>query len=80
MPSQAQGNAFKDEFADFVRKLESDGRAGSCIESFKKVVLSWTWYCGVNVQFKVNIKGKNTSPLFSNEHVPTREELSKSFV
>ncbi|HEV2226415.1 MAG TPA: hypothetical protein VGR56_06375 [Nitrososphaerales archaeon] len=72
---EADSKGFRDGFIDFIRRLESEGKAGSYIERFSKVVLSWTAYNGVNVKLKVNIKGRNDSPTLANERVPTRDEL-----
>ena len=63
--AEAQSKSFRDGFTDFIRKLESEKKAGSYIERFKKVVLSWTSYNGLVVQLKVNIRGVNDSPTLS---------------
>jgi hypothetical protein len=73
----ASTKTFRDGFVDFIRLMESQGKAGSYIERFRKVVLSWTSYNGINIQLKVNIRGKNESPTLSKERIPTRDELSK---
>ena len=75
--ADAPSKAFRDGFVDFVRKLESQGKAGSYIERFRKVIISWTSYNGLDIQLKVNIRGRNESPTLSRERVPTRDELSK---
>jgi hypothetical protein len=75
--AEAQTKAFRDGFIDFIRRLESEGKAGSYIERFRKVILSWTSYNGLTVQLKVNIKGRSESPTLKDERVPTRDELSK---
>jgi hypothetical protein len=69
---------FRDSFIDFVRKLESQGKAGSYITRYKKVLISWLAYNGVQVKLKVNIKGVGDTPTLTNECVPTKEELSKT--
>jgi len=74
--TEAGSKEFRDGFVDFVRRLESQGKAGSYIERFRKVIISWTSYNGLDVQLKVNIRGRGDTPTLSNERVPTRDELS----
>jgi len=61
---------FRYEFTDFVRKLEKEGKAGSYIARFKKVILSWLKFNGIGLQLTVNISGEN-------ERVPSKEELAR---
>jgi len=68
---------FKDDFTDFVRKLESEGKAGSYVVRFKKVLNSWLAFNDVNVKLKVNITGESETPTLREERVPTKEELDK---
>ena len=68
---------FRDEFTDFVRKFESEGKAGSYIVRFKKVLNSWFAYNDLNVKLKVNIAGENDTPTLREERVPSKEELDK---
>jgi hypothetical protein len=75
---EAETKEFRDSFIDFVRKLESQGKAGSYITRYKKVLISWLAYNGVQVKLKVNIKGAGDTPTLTNECVPTKEELSKT--
>jgi len=75
---EAETKAFRDSFMDFVRKLESQSKAGSYIMRYKKVLLSWLAYNGLPVKLKVNIKGAADTPTLTNECVPTKEELSKT--
>jgi hypothetical protein len=75
--AEAKSKKFRDEFTDFIRRMERDGKAGSYIERFKKVVLSWTFYNNVDVKLKVNIKGTSETPTIANERVPNKDELSK---
>jgi integrase len=74
----AQTKVFRDNLTDFIRKLESEGKAGSYIIRFKKVLFSWLSYNGVEIKLKVNIKGVSDSPTIANERVPTNEELAKA--
>ncbi|MGA2681884.1 MAG: site-specific integrase [Candidatus Bathyarchaeia archaeon] len=75
---EAETKAFRDSFTDLVRKLESQGKAGSYINRYKKVLLSWLSYNGLQVKLKVKIKGADDTPTLTNECVPTKEELSKT--
>ncbi|MGH2639661.1 MAG: site-specific integrase, partial [Rhabdochlamydiaceae bacterium] len=77
MLSEARSKRFRDEFTDFVRKMEKEGKAGSYIERFKKVILSWLSYNNLDVKLKVNIKGKSETPTIANERIPSKEELSR---
>lgn len=68
---------FRYEFADFVRDMESKGKAGSYIARFKKVILSWLKFNGIRLQLAVNISGENETPTIANERVPSKEELAR---
>ena len=69
--------AFRNRFFDFVRGLESNGKAGSYIARFKRVLRSWTKFHNVDVKLDINIKGENESPTLTNERVPSKDELGK---
>ena len=68
---------FRYSFADFVRKMESEGKAGSYIARFKKVILSWLKFNDIRLQLTVNIAGENETPTIANERVPSKEELAR---
>ena len=68
---------FRYEFTDFVRKLEKEGKAGSYIARFKKVILSWLKFNDIRLQLTVNISGENETPTIANEKVPSKEELAR---
>ncbi len=68
---------FRDDFTDFVRRLEKEGKAGSYIARFKKTLHSWFAYNGLNVRLKVNIRGEYETPTIADERVPSKEELEK---
>ena len=74
---EAPSKKFRDGFTDFIRRMEKDGKAGSYIERFKKVILSWTSYNNLDVKLKVNIKGSSDTPTIANERVPSKDELSR---
>ncbi|MEM3597296.1 MAG: site-specific integrase [Candidatus Bathyarchaeia archaeon] len=69
--------AFRDNFTDFIRRLEREGKAGSYLSRFKKVLNSWLSYNGINVKLKVNIRGESDTPRIADERVPNREELDR---
>jgi hypothetical protein len=75
--TEARSKRFRDGFTDFIRKMEKEGKAGSYVERFKKVVLSWTAYNNLQVKLKVNIKGASDTPTIANERVPSKDELSR---
>jgi hypothetical protein len=74
---EAPSKSFRDRFTDFIRMMEKQGKAGSYIERFKKVILSWTSYNNIEVKLKVNIKGASDTPTITNERVPSKDELSR---
>ena len=73
----AKTKAFRDDFTDFIRHMEREGKAGSYLSRFKKVLNSWLVYNGVNVKLKVNIRGESDTPRIANERVPNKEELDR---
>ncbi len=68
---------FKNKFMDFLRSLENQGKAGSYIARFKRVIRSWLKFNDVDRKIDVKIKGENESPRIANERVPNKEELAK---
>ena len=68
---------FRNDFMDFVRCLEKDGKAGSYIARFKRVLRSWAKFNGKIIRLDVNIANENLSPTLENERVPNKEELSR---
>ena len=77
IPTTANIKQFKDEFTDFVRSLEKEGKAGSYIIRFKKVLQSWLAYNDLEIKFNVNIAGEYNSRTLANERVPSKDELDK---
>jgi len=73
----AKTKAFRDRFTDFIRRLEREGKAGSYLSRFKKVLHSWLAYNGLNVRLKVNIVGEYDTPTLASEKVPSKEDLEK---
>jgi hypothetical protein len=68
---------FRDEFIDFVRQLEREGKAGSYIVRFKKVLHSWLKYNNISIKLHINIRGEHDVPTLVNERIPSKEELSR---
>ncbi len=68
---------FKDRFMDFVRFLERQGKAGSYIVRFKKVLISWLKFNDIDLKIDIKIKGENDNPTIANERAPNKEELAK---
>jgi site-specific recombinase XerD len=75
--AEGRSKKFRDGFTDFIRRMEKEGKAGSYVERFKKVILSWTGYNNLEVKLKVNIKGASETPTIANERVPSKDELSR---
>ena len=57
--------------------MEREGKAGSYLSRFKKVLNSWLSYNGINVKLKVNIRGESDTPRIADERVPNKEELDR---
>jgi len=57
--------------------MEKEGKAGSYLSRFKKVLNSWLSYNGVDVKLKVNIRGESDTPRIADERVPNKEELDR---
>ena len=74
----AKEGKLKNEFMDFVRRLEREGKAGSYIVRFKKVLSSWARFNDVPIDLKsVKIREAFRNPTVEDERVPSVEELSK---
>ena len=71
----AKTKGFRDGFSDFVRQQEKEGKAGSYIIRFKKVLRSWFAYNGLEVMLKVNVSREYETPTIANERIPNRDEL-----
>lgn len=67
----------QDQFMDFVRGMEHEGKAGSYISRYKKVIHSWVRFN--NIEFKSNayIRNENFNERTQSETIPTSEELAK---
>ncbi|MEM3561574.1 MAG: hypothetical protein QW149_09440 [Nitrososphaerota archaeon] len=71
---EAKKQDFRGTFMDFVRKLEKEGKAGSYIIMFKKVIRSWLKFNGINIILDINIANENVNPTIMDERVLTKEE------
>jgi len=58
---------FKNDFMDFVRSQEKQGKAGSYIVRFKKTLRSWLKFNDIDLKIDVKIKGENESPRITND-------------
>ncbi len=75
--AETKKKGFQEGFMDFVRELEKEGKAGSYIVRFKKVVLSWIRFNGIDLKLSVNIANEHLTPTLNDERVPTKEELGR---
>ena len=74
----AKEGKLKKDFMAFVRKLENEGKAGSYIVRFKKVISSWVKFNDISLDLRsIKIKEASRNPTVEDERVPTQEELSK---
>jgi len=74
----AKEGKLKKDFMVFVRKLENEGKAGSYIVRFKKIISSWVKFNDISLDLRsVRIKEASRNPTVEDERVPTQEELSK---
>ena len=67
----------QDQFMDFVRTMEQEGKAGAYIARYKKVIHSWTKYNSVDFKSVAIIKDENINMRTQSETVFTQEELGK---
>ena len=66
----------QDQFIDFVRGMEREGKAGAYIARYKKVLHSWTKYNGIEFKSIANIKNESINERTQNETVPSQEDLA----
>lgn len=67
----------QDQFMDFVRGMEKEGKKGSYIARYKKVLHSWTRHNGIEFKSIANIKNENVNERTQNESVPSQDDLGK---
>lgn len=68
-------NNLKNSISDQIRKMESEGKAGSYISTSIKPMLSFLKFNNITARFQINIKNENRNMTTENERVPTKEEL-----
>jgi site-specific recombinase XerC/dsDNA-binding SOS-regulon protein len=73
----AKSGKLRNDFMDFVRKMESEGKAGSYISRYKKVLRSWLGFNGLDFKLNVNIAYENRSPRVEGERIPEKSELAR---
>ena len=73
----ANSGKLRNDFMDFVRKMEREGKAGSYIARYKKVLRSWLGFNGTNFKFAVNIAYEGRAPRVEGERSPEKTELAK---
>ncbi|MEM3226680.1 MAG: site-specific integrase, partial [Thermoplasmata archaeon] len=73
----AKNGKLKNEFMDFVRKMESEGKAGSYIVKFKYTLRSWLIFNDIDYKMNVNIANEGENPMTMNERIPTKDELAR---
>jgi len=56
--------------------MEKEGKTGSYLSRFKKVLNSWLSYYGINVKLKVNIRGESDTLRMANEMGVGRELIA----
>ena len=72
----ARTGKLKNDFMDFVHKQGKDGKAGSYVIRFKKVLSSWTAFNDLDANLKgVKIQGSNISPTLVDERPPLKDEI-----
>ena len=57
--------------------MEREGKAGSYLSRFKRVLNSWLAYNGVNVKLKVNIRGESDTSRIANECMSSSSLLDR---
>ena len=73
----AKTEKLRNDFMDFVRRLEKEGKAGSYIARYKKVIRSWLGFNGIDYKVTANIAYENRAPRVEGERIPEKKELSK---
>ena len=73
----AKTEKLRNDFMDFVRRLEKEGKAGSYIARYKKVIRSWLGFNGIDYKLTANIAYENRAPRVEGERIPEKQELSK---
>ncbi|MCL4343016.1 MAG: site-specific integrase [Candidatus Thermoplasmatota archaeon] len=74
----AESGELKRQFSDFVRKMETEGKAGSYIVKFKHAIRNWLNFNDITASFNgIYISGEYENPTLRDERVPSKDELSR---
>lgn len=60
---------------DVVGTLEKEGKSGSYIAAFVKVLKSWMAFNEIQIQQKIKVRGRDELVRFADERTPTPDEL-----
>lgn len=72
----AKTGKLKSDFIDFVHREGHDGKAGSYVVKFKKVITSWVAFNDLDANLKgVKVQGANISPTLIDERPPMKDEI-----
>ncbi len=72
----AKTGKLKNDFMDFVHKQGKEGKAGSYVVKFKKVITSWVAFNNYDANLKgVKVQGSNISPTLIDERPPLKDEI-----
>ncbi|MGC8619097.1 MAG: site-specific integrase, partial [Thermoplasmata archaeon] len=75
---KAKSGELKHEFIEFVNDLQNQGKNGSYLVLFKKMLNSWLTFNNLDQKLQgIKIRGANLTPTIQDERPPTREELEK---
>lgn len=76
--AKSQEWKLRNDFMGFVKKMQDRGKTGSYITRFKKVLVSWCRFNGIDAELSiVKVSGANLSPTTMNERVPLKNELKR---
>ena len=72
----AESGSLKNQFMDFVLKQGNEGKAGSYVIRFKKVITSWVAFNGLDANLKgIKVRGSNISPTLIDERPLSKQEI-----
>ncbi len=75
--SQIKRKGFPLRVYGFCQETEKEGKAGSYIARFKKVIISWLKFNEIRLQLIVNTSDENETPTIANKSVPSKEEQAR---
>ncbi len=72
----ARTGRLKNDFMDFVYREGKEGKSGSYVVRFKKVITSWIAFNDLDANLKgVKVQGANISPTLVDERPPLKNEI-----